>query len=67
MKDKKLIKVELTYDDKEVKTLKGQEAHEWLEWVNGSLILAQMHGCGDKQFNWKVGKAKKNKRKPTKK
>lgn len=58
-KEKKLVKVTMEYDNGEVQTLKGKEAQEWIDWLNGSLMMSYIHGGTGKQFNWKVQKKAK--------
>jgi hypothetical protein len=42
MSDKKLIRVELEFDDGSVQSLEGEQAQEWMEVVNGYLGLQQL-------------------------
>ena len=49
---RKLVRVELEYDNGEVTTLKGDEAAKWLEAVNGAVMNAWVHGVSLPEFPW---------------
>lgn len=54
--EKKLVRVDMLYDDGTVSVLEGPQAQEWLDWLNGALLMSQIHGGGGRSFNWKVSK-----------
>jgi len=60
MKDKKLVKVEFTYEDGKVETLEGDDAENWLEDVNSCVFNAYVHGQEMKSHPWKESNVKQD-------
>ena len=52
----KLVGVSMTFEDQDgvrrTKTLKGEDAAQWLEKVNGAVTMAAIHGYELPQFPW---------------
>lgn len=58
MCEKKLIRVELTYEDGETIFLEGIEADIWIKALNNCCLVASIHGMGlenlrKEGFAWK--------------
>ena len=58
MKEKKLTKVTLEYDNGEVQTLSGKQAQEWISKLDSALTLNFVHGVNFPEFKWKHEKRK---------
>lgn len=55
MKEPKLIKVILEYEDR-IMTLKGKLAQDWIDEINSQIIFGFAHGQIFPEFKWKVKK-----------
>jgi hypothetical protein len=56
MSDKKLVRVELTYDNNEIHWLEGEDAEKWLQAANGTAVMSAVHGAPFPQLYWKTNK-----------
>jgi hypothetical protein len=52
--NKKIVKVELEYDNGEIHRLTGEEAEKWLEAANGQAVLGWTHGMPFPELEWEV-------------
>ena len=60
-KKKKLVYVEMRYDDGSIHYIDGKKANKWLESVNGCCVMASIHGHGMESYEWKKKKEQKKK------
>ena len=49
---KKLVRVELEFEDGETARLADHEAQRWIESVNALISVASMHGFPMQEFPW---------------
>jgi len=56
MSDKKLVRVELEYDNGEIHRLTGEDAEKWLEAANGQAVMSALHGMSFPEFKWEITK-----------
>jgi len=54
---KKLIRVELEYDDGSIKRLTGDNAHKWNEQVSNASMMAYIHGSRFELLSWEETRA----------
>ncbi len=54
--DKKIIRVELEYDNGEIHRLTGEEAEKWLEAANGQAVFNSVHGMQFPKLDWEIVK-----------
>jgi hypothetical protein len=55
MSKKKIVRVEMEYEGGEVQYLEGKDAEDWLEKVDGQIMIASVHGFGfPAPFPWKT-------------
>ncbi|KKM73591.1 hypothetical protein LCGC14_1409000 [marine sediment metagenome] len=52
--NKKIIRVELEYDNKEVHRLTGKEAEKWLEAANCQAVFNSVHGIQFPKLDWEI-------------
>jgi len=52
--DKKIIRVELEYDNGEIHRLTGEEAEKWLEAANGQAVMGHIHGMPFPALDWEI-------------
>ena len=54
--NKKIVRVELEYDDGEICRLVDKEAEKWLEAANGQAVFNSVHGMHFPKLDWKIVK-----------
>lgn len=54
--NKKLVRVDMLYEDGTVCVLEGTQAQDWLDLINGGLLMFQLHGGSVRPFGWKISK-----------
>jgi len=52
--DKKIVRVELEYDDGSIHRLTGDDAEKWLEAANGQAVMSHIHGMPFPSFDWEI-------------
>lgn len=56
MSERKLSKVELTYDNGDVEWLESEEAEKWLQAAHGTAVMSAVHGSPFPQLAWQSKK-----------
>lgn len=55
---RKLVRVELEFDDGEIKSLTGDDAQAWLKQIDDPLVFVQLtRGWKVKDFDWIITNA----------
>ena len=52
--NKRMVKIEMVFDDGQVQTLEGEDAENWSRDVDGCVMNALIHGQKMQKHPWRI-------------